>query len=186
MNKGAQISTQLATTNQLNLMTSGSIIGAEPSLAERLAKTPACGIQLVHTQAKQPVRATTGSAGLDIFAAEANIVPAHGKCVISAGFRIVLSLGTYAQLLSRSSLTLKGITVEAGVIDSDYPDIVKVVLYNHSDENFGVAVGDRIAQMVIHRHEPGPAWLIKSNEEYWVAAAYNKSGRTGGFGSTGK
>lgn len=56
----------------------------------------------------------------------------------------------YLQILSRSGLALKGITVIGGVIDSGYREEIGVILINNSNENFLVYQGDRIAQMLYH------------------------------------
>lgn len=103
-----------------------------------------------------------------------------GRALIPTGLQIALPVGYEAQIRPRSGLALKsGITVlnSPGTIDSDYRGDVGVILVNHSSEPFTVVQGDRIAQMVIAKHEQ--AEFICVNE-------LNETDRgNGGFGSTG-
>ena len=97
-----------------------------------------------------PIRATPGSAGLDIRAAHSGEVPARGSELVGTGMQITLPHGTVGLLKSRSGLALRfGIEVGAGVIDSDYSGEVKVLLRNHSDVSFSFQRNDRIAQLVV-------------------------------------
>ena len=59
--------------------------------------------------------------------------------------------GAYRRIAPHSGLALKGINVAAGVIDSDYQEEVKVLLVNHSDIQFEVKMGDRIAQLIVEK-----------------------------------
>ena len=92
---------------------------------------------------------TSHSAGYDLYAAEAtNILPkSHG--IVSLDWRWAIPKGFYGKIFSRSGLFLNHlITAEAGVIDSGFREIVKVLLFNHSEEFFSVKIGNRIAQVV--------------------------------------
>lgn len=87
----------------------------------------------------------------------------------------------YAQISPRSSLSLNGIAVEAGVIDSDFRSAIKVVLRNFNDKPFEVNHGDRIAQLIFHRISseiPGFRFDFPKGSE-------TARGRKG-FGSTGR
>jgi len=89
-------------------------------------------------------------------------------------------VGFEAQVRPRSGLAAKaGISVlnSPGTIDSDYRGEVKVILINHSDVPFVINDGDRIAQMVIARHETASFEIVTSLDE-------TERGQ-GGFGSTG-
>jgi len=94
---------------------------------------------------------------------------------------IELPLGTEAQVRPRSGLALKaGVTVlnSPGTIDADYRGEIKVILVNISDESFTVRHGDRIAQMVIARHETISWQQVNQLSE--------TDRGSGGFGHTGK
>ena len=105
-----------------------------------------------------PAYATPQSAGVDLRAnidAPVTLRPLERK-LISTGLHIALPEGYEAQVRPRSGLALKhGITVlnSPGTIDSDYRGEVMVLLVNLSGEEFVVNDGERIAQMVVARHE---------------------------------
>jgi len=131
-----------------------------------------------------PAYETGGSAGMDLRAAVAEDAPltlAPGaRVLVPTGLKIALEPGYEAQVRPRSGLALKhGITClnSPGTIDSDYRGEVGVILINHGQDPFVVRRGERIAQMVIARHEQ--ANLIE-------VEALDETGRgAGGFGSTG-
>ena len=116
-------------------------------------------IKVVNTgQQPLPAYATTGSAGMDLRAniPEPIVLQPLQRCLIPTGLRIALPVGYEAQIRPRSGLALKhGITVlnSPGTIDADYRGEVGVLLCNLSDTPFTVNAGERIAQMVVARHE---------------------------------
>lgn len=105
-----------------------------------------------------PVYATPLSAGMDLRAdivAPVTLLPLQ-RTIVPTGLRIALPEGYEAQVRPRSGLALKhGITVlnAPGTIDADYRGEVGVLLINLSDEPFVIRPGERIAQMVVTRHE---------------------------------
>lgn len=129
-----------------------------------------------------PAYATSQSAGMDLRAnLEAPIVlkPMERK-LVSTGLFIALPEGFEAQVRPRSGLALKhGITVlnTPGTIDADYRGEVMVLLVNFSQEEFVIRDGERIAQMVIARHEQGYFVEVEVLDE-------TERG-TGGYGHTG-
>lgn len=129
-----------------------------------------------------PAYATSQSAGMDLRAnLEAPIVlkPMERK-LVSTGLFIALPEGLEAQVRPRSGLALKhGITVlnTPGTIDADYRGEVMVLLVNFSQEEFVIRDGERIAQMVIARHEQGHFVEVEVLDE-------TERG-TGGYGHTG-
>ena len=129
-----------------------------------------------------PTYATSGSAGMDIYAAVENeiVVHAGSTVLIPTGFSIELPLGFEAQIRPRSGLAIKnniGLMNSPGTIDSDYRGEVKIVLTNFSKNDFIVKRGDRIAQMVIAKYE---------RIEWEETEELSKTERGGGgFGSTG-
>ena len=103
-----------------------------------------------------------------------------GRALIPTGLQIALPVGYEAHVRPRSGLALKhGITVlnTPGTIDADYRGDIGVVLINHGTEPFIVEQGDRIAQLVIAKHE---------RVDWIEVAELNETYRgDGGFGSTG-
>lgn len=130
-----------------------------------------------------PAYATGLSAGMDLRAnlsQPVTLAPMQ-RCLIPTGLYIALPAGTEAQVRPRSGLALKkGITVlnSPGTIDADYRGEICVILINLSAEPFVIEDGERIAQMVIARHEQA-AW-----QEVEVLDATERG--AGGFGHTGK
>jgi dUTP pyrophosphatase len=103
------------------------------------------------------------------------------RALVPTGLKIALEPGYEAQVRPRSGLALKhGLTClnSPGTIDSDYRGEVGVILINHGQDPFVIRRGERIAQMVIARHEQ--AALVE------VAALDETARGTGGFGSTGR
>ena len=130
-----------------------------------------------------PQYATTASAGVDLRAnIEQNILlkPLE-RSIVKTGLSIELPVGYEAQVRPRSGLAAKnGITVlnSPGTIDADYRGEIGVILVNLSQEDFIIKNGERIAQLVIAKHEQA---------EWEEVDALSESERgKGGFGSTGK
>ncbi len=130
-----------------------------------------------------PKYETAGSAGMDLLAAiDAEIIVKPGEVkLVKTGIAFALEKGFEAQVRPRSGLALKnGITVlnTPGTIDSDYRGEVCVILINHSQVDFTVTRGMRIAQVVIARYEQAEVVEVENLDE--TARGSN------GFGSTGK
>lgn len=130
-----------------------------------------------------PEYATDYSAGLDL-RANLNlpiVLKPLERVLVPTGLFIELPRGHEAQIRPRSGLAFKnGITVlnSPGTIDADYRGEIKVLLVNLSNENFTINDGERVAQMVIAKHE-----TIKWDA---VAELHDTKRGAGGFGSTGK
>lgn len=130
-----------------------------------------------------PSYATEFSAGMDLRAnlSEEIIISPLQRAMIPTGIFIELPQGYEAQIRPRSGLAAKsGITVlnSPGTIDSDYRGEIKVILVNLSQEEFRVVDGERVAQMVIAKHE--------SVEWIEVEELSETQRGAGGFGHTGK
>jgi dUTP pyrophosphatase len=100
--------------------------------------------------------------------------------LIPTGLRIALPVGYEAQIRPRSGLALKhGLTVlnSPGTVDADYRGEVMVLLINLSQEDFVINSGERIAQMVIARHEQAEFQIVEELDETERGA--------GGYGHTG-
>ena len=105
-----------------------------------------------------PTYATEQSAGMDLRADVSESVVLHPmeRMLVPTGLHIALPPGFEAQVRPRSGLALKhGITVlnTPGTIDADYRGEIKVLLINFSNQDFVINAGERIAQMVVARHE---------------------------------
>lgn len=130
-----------------------------------------------------PSYSTPLSAGMDLRAnvKEPVVLKPLERVMIPTGLRIELPCGYEAQIRPRSGLAAKhGISIvnSPGTIDADYRGEIKIILVNLSSENFTVNKGDRIAQMVVAKHE---------TVEWENAVSLDESERgAGGFGSTGK
>lgn len=130
-----------------------------------------------------PAYATGLSAGMDLRAdidTPITLAPLQ-RCLVPTGLYIALPAGYEAQVRPRSGLALKkGITVlnSPGTIDADYRGEICVILVNLSSEPFVIEDGERIAQMVIARHEQVEWQLVETLDETERGA--------GGFGHTGK
>ena len=99
--------------------------------------------------AKEPVKATEGSAGYDLFTAEAKTIVPNSSQIVCLDLRWAIPKGFFGKVFPRSSLIKNhNVRVDAGLIDSDYRGLVYVLLCNHSKKDFTVRTGDRIAQAV--------------------------------------
>jgi len=129
-----------------------------------------------------PEYATPQSAGMDLRAnieAPITLKPMERR-LIPTGLYMALPVGYEAQIRPRSGLALKhGITVlnTPGTIDADYRGELMVLLVNFSDSDFIINDGERIAQMVIARHEQGIFEVVEALDD-------TERG-TGGYGHTG-
>jgi len=125
---------------------------------------------------------TIASAGLDLRAdldAPITLVPL-GRVIVKTGLFIELPMGYEAQVRPRSGLAIKkGITVlnSPGTVDADYRGEIGVILVNLSNEDFVIENGERIAQLIIAKHERAE-WIE-------VQELSETSRGEGGFGSTG-
>jgi dUTP pyrophosphatase len=125
---------------------------------------------------------TASSAGMDLRANidESITLKPLERVIIKTGLFIALPIGFEAQVRPRSGLAAKkGITVlnSPGTVDADYRGEIGVILVNLSNENFVVNDGERIAQLIIAKHER-VAW-----QQVTILDETNRG--SGGFGSTG-
>jgi dUTP pyrophosphatase len=135
-----------------------------------------------NSQHDSPEYATSQSAGLDLRAnlTEPITLNPLARILVKTGLFIALPEGYEAQVRPRSGLAYKkGITVlnSPGTIDADYRGEIGVILVNLSQEEFVIENGERVAQLVIAKHEQAEWVEVESLEET------DRGG--GGFGSTG-
>lgn len=130
-----------------------------------------------------PAYETAHAAGLDLRASitEQIIIKPLQRCLIPTGLFIELPIGYEAQIRPRSGLAYKhGVTVlnSPGTIDADYRGELKVLLVNLSDTDFVINDGERIAQMVVAKHET----IVWQTAEELSSTDRGE----GGYGHTGK
>ena len=123
-----------------------------------------------------PTRGSEGSAGFDLYAYEPATLWPGCRLLVSTGIACAIPAGWVGIINPRSGLACKGITVDAGVIDSDYRGEIKVLLVHHEGSAYSINMGDRIAQMVV------VPYLAESEV---VDELPDTDRGDGGFGSTG-
>jgi dUTP pyrophosphatase len=177
---------------------------SQPQLDDSQGERASIVIELLHDDATPPRRATSGSAGYDLFAyvrgrtidcsdghrqwrvevertdaGDRVALPAGAMALIPLGFKARLPNGYEAQIRPRSGAAFKkglGIPNAPGTVDSDFPDEWRVIVRNTTERELTISHGERIAQMVLQRYEVLP--FVDGQ----VAVSTE---RQGGFGSTG-
>lgn len=97
-----------------------------------------------------PTRSNPTDAGLDLYALHPEYLGPNGRAIIPTGIAVAIPEGHYGKIEGRSGLAVRdGVAPLGGVIDADYRGEVKVILVNHSRNNWYAKPGDRIAQLVI-------------------------------------
>ncbi|MEG2514109.1 MAG: dUTP diphosphatase [Bacteroidaceae bacterium] len=141
-------------------------------------------VQIINKSKHQlPAYATEQSAGMDIRAnlSESILLKPLQRCLVPTGLYIALPKGFEAQIRPRSGLAIKkgiGVLNSPGTIDADYRGEIGIILVNLSSEDFEVVDGERVAQMVIAKHEQA---------QWTEVEVLNETERgDGGFGHTGK
>ncbi|KAF4170949.1 hypothetical protein CNMCM8927_006629 [Aspergillus lentulus] len=161
-------------TANTNKMTTGTA----PAVTSISQPLPPLLVKKLTESAQAPTRGSAFAAGYDLYSAKETVIPAKGKALVDTGLAIAVPEGTYGRVAPRSGLASKHfIDTGAGVIDADYRGEVKVLLFNFSDVDFTVKVGDRIAQLVLERIYTPDVMVVEELEESVRGA--------GGFGSTG-
>ena len=130
--------------------------------------------------AKEPFQATRGSAGCDLFAAESKPILARSVDLLSTELKIEIPKGYYGKIHPRSSLIRNYfVTVDGGVIDSEFRGILKIIMINHLSEDFTVKLGERVAQIIFQKREDVNFVKVQESE------LSETSRGAGSFGSTG-
>lgn len=127
-----------------------------------------------------PTIGNPGDAGYDLRSADSAVIPARSRHTINTGVSIALPAGYVALVHPRSGLAAKhGITVlnAPGTVDAGYRGQILITFVNHSDEDFQITRGDRVAQMLFQKFESA---RFVSVEELPGSQRGNA-----GFGSTG-
>ena len=132
---------------------------------------------------KLPAYKTSGASGMDLaaFITEPINLKSKNSCLVPTGLSVAFSKDYEIQIRPRSGLAAKkniSVLNTPGTIDSDYRGEIKVIIYNHGDEEFIINNGDRIAQMILT-----PVIKMKLEETNDLPETVRGEG---GFGSTGK
>ena len=140
-------------------------------------------VKKLNSLANLPSYKTDGASGMDLMACiEKPISLEPGKsCLIPTGLSVAFSEKYEIQIRPRSGLAAKNsisVLNTPGTIDSDYRGELKIILFNHSNENFIINNNDRVAQMVLT-----PVVKMELEE---INELPNSNRGDGGFGSTGK
>jgi dUTP pyrophosphatase len=119
---------------------------------EKLDYVPEIKFKKTHELAKLPTKNNPTDTGYDLYAVQEMTIPARGSAVVPVGLQVAyIPAGYWFRIESRSGLSFKHhILAHPGVIDQDYRGDLGTKLYNHSDVDYVVKVGDRIAQMAIY------------------------------------
>ena len=140
-------------------------------------------VKKLNPKAELPKYKTVGSSGMDLMALIKNpiTIKSQNSALIPTGLSIAIPEDTEVQIRPRSGLASKSnisVLNTPGTIDSDYRGEIKIILFNHGNEEFTVKNNDRIAQMILTP-------VLKAEFEEVEELPKTVRG-SGGFGSTGK
>lgn len=140
---------------------------------------PILKYQKLSEDAKNPVRGTKGSSGLDVFSTRDYAIPPHGDVLIPLDLRFEIPFGWDLCVYNKSSVSTKmKLNRGADLIDSDYRGNCHVHLFNNSNEIVRIFKGQKIAQLVMRQ-----VWMGELQEVDEISIETERS--QGGFGSTG-
>jgi dUTP pyrophosphatase len=134
-------------------------------------------IKKIHQDAKIPVYAHAGDAGMDLFSCVDMVIGSGETMPVPTGLRMAIPAGYVGLVWDKSGLSLKGVHRLAGVVDAGYRGEMRVVMVNLGKEPFVIKAGMKIAQMLI---QPVEAPTIVEAD-----GLDDTSRGEGGFGSTG-
>ena len=140
---------------------------------------PSMKFEKTHPDAQLPAKNFVSDSGWDLFSVDDTVIPANGKAVVPVGLKLAyLEDGYWLSVGSRSGLSFKSsILAHPGVIDQNYRGDLGVLLYNHSNVDYNVRKGDRVAQLVLH-------YNIHINVDWGTVQQTDRGEK--GFGSSGK
>ena len=102
--------------------------------------------------AKEPTRGTPLAAGLDLYCMQTIYIPAGGKDIVDTGVTIELPPDTYGRVAGRSGASYRHhLVVAGGVVDCDYRNTIKIIVFNLGDKSILLERGKSIAQLIIER-----------------------------------
>jgi len=131
----------------------------------------------LNSEAIIPQKADYGCAGYDVYSTSSVLIAPGVRKLVPLGIKVEIPRNHYLRVAPRSGMSLRGIDIGAGVIDSSYRGELMVLLINNSNSDYQVDVGTKIAQLVLERC---------SNAKIQITDALSESERGyAGFGSTG-
>lgn len=136
-------------------------------------------VKRVDPSARVPSRTDPGSAGYDLYTLKSTTIPARGQAIVSIGIAITVPENCYGRIAPRSGLAAKySLDVGAGVIDRSYTGEIRIIMFNHSDNDYTIDKHDRAAQLIIERCET-PMIVCVDTLKPTIRG-------NGGFGSSGR
>ena len=135
-------------------------------------------VQLLHDLARVPTRATSGSAGYDLYTVNHQTVEAGHQMVIKTGIALELPENTAGILFARSSSARQKLEIFPGVLDADYRGEVLILVHNRSSKSIEIRQHQRLAQLLIVP--------VETPEIQIVQEIASTSRGAQGFGSTGR
>lgn len=136
-------------------------------------------VVLLDPNAKVPTKANENDAGFDLYSISETVIPPKQRKTVNTGIAIQMPEHFAGLIWPRSGLSVKhGIDILAGVVDSGYRGEIMVCLYNTSDQNVVIHIGDRIAQIIF---QEVPRVLMEVHESLGSSQRGDN-----GFGSSGK
>jgi dUTP pyrophosphatase len=135
-------------------------------------------VKLLDHHARPPVKADVGAAGYDLFASSNTVLTSGQRKLVSTGISVEVPRWYYLRVAPRSGLSLLGIDIGAGVIDSSYRGELKVLIINNGLRDYTIAKGNKIAQLILERCSDTSIEVVDELSE--TERGY------GGFNSTGK
>lgn len=153
-------------------------------------------VKLIKYNSTLPFKADSGCAGYDVFSSEEILIEKGKRKLVPIGIAIEIPNYYYLRVAPRSGLSLRGIDIGAGVIDSSYRGEIMVLVINNSDEDFLVEEGYKIAQLIMERcanPEIEYFYFIDSDDsddsddldDYEAGELSETTRGKNGFGSTG-
>src|SRR4029077_12141892 len=133
------------TTYQVSLSTTDTTNKHEPNQLM---------VKLLSKHARLPTKESNDAAGYDLYCSDDQVIPEHSRQLVDTNIAIAIPHTTngsplYARIAPRSGLSLKGLDIGAGVIDSDYRGPIKVLVINNSDQPYEIKQGQRFAQLIL-------------------------------------
>ena len=154
------------------------VVQMKSTISEVSKDTQDLQIQLLTRKGKAPTRSTSEAAVYDLYRSEDIKVPPRTRILVSTDITIQVPPDTYGRIAPRSGLLVKNcIDIGAGVINKDYRGQIRILLINHSDTEFLVQQGDRLAQLILEQ--------IKTPDTKTVQSLQSTERGSKGFGSTG-
>ena len=141
-----------------------------------LNKNTTFKVKLIHPDASVPTKADPGCAGYDLSCCEKVVIQPRTRKLVSTGISVEIDPHFYLRVAPRSGLSVQGIDIGAGVIDSSYRGEIKVLMINNNVVDHTFIPGSRVAQLILERC---------SDAKIKVCDLSQTTRGDSGFGSTG-